>query len=215
MGTRVAKVALITRRPEPLGRAPTTKESPAMKLRINDLHMQLISRAILEPGEQLLGKVMGRSQPWYTSFLRFDCFMPYTLVLATDRRLILLKHQRGIFAFHYELTSVESIAWSEVEDLKAKGLIVKNKIRLRARTGAGLRTMVMNVPRGLAPLRANGTELKAVVAAFGSRGQNPALAGGYGAPALPSAAPGAYGPASQSYGAPGYAPPGYGPPSGH
>lgn len=168
-----------------------------MHFLINDLHTDLLARALLEPGEQLTGKVMGKSEPWYTRFLRFDIFMPYTLFLATDRRLIMLEHKRRFLAAGYELASVESVPWAEVEELAAKGLITKNRIRVRVRS----KRATLKVPMMFAPLRNNGRELKSVVGIFEARrsmapgalaGTGPAtpyMQPGYAAPQLPSMHP--------------------------
>ncbi len=169
-----------------------------MKLVINELHAQLFAQALLEPGEQLAGKVMAKEEPWYTRFLRFDFFMPYTLFLATDRRLIMLEHKRRVFSSGYELASVESVPWSDVEELAAKGMFTKNKLRVRARTrlGAPLKNVTLKVPMWAAPLRNNGRELKNVVGTFqalrsvappamGTGPATPYMQPGYGyAPAL-------------------------------
>lgn len=139
-----------------------------MKYVVSDLHAQLFARALLEPGEQFMGKLMARHEPWYTAFLKFDFLKPYVLMFATDRRLILLEHRRGIFSWGYELTSIESIAWSHVEELAAKGLLAKNKVRLRAHTAVGPKRVTMNIAFWGA-LKKNGSELKNVVGTFQSR----------------------------------------------
>lgn len=164
-----------------------------MKLVISELHSQLFAQALLEPGEQLAGKVMAKEEPWYTRFLRFDFFMPYTLFLATDRRLILLEHKRRFFSSGYELSSVESVPWSDVEDLAAKGLFAKNKLRIRAHTRLGAKRVTLKIPMWAAPLKNNGRELNNVVNTFQARRSTPPTA-------LPAAGPGA------PYMQPGYAP---------
>lgn len=201
-----------------------------MKLIINDLQTQLFAQALLEPGEQLHGKLMGQLSPWYTRFLPFDFLKPYTLILATDRRLLLLEHKRGIFSFGYELASIESVPWSDVEELAAKGLFVKNKIKLRAATQRGPKRVTMNIQAFAGPLKKNGSELKSIVGTFQARRSAPpaALPGqapgygmqqmpqGYAAPQLPSSMAPAAPYAQQPQQVSGYPQPGYGaPPSGY
>lgn len=168
-----------------------------MKLVISELHSQLFAQALLEPGEQLAGKVMAKEEPWYTQFLRFDFFMPYTLFLATDRRLILLEHKRRFFSSGYELSSVESVPWSDVEDLAAKGLFAKNKLRVRAHTRLGVKRVTLKIPMWAAPLKNNGRELKNVVNTFQARRSMPPAALPAGAPYMqPGYAPALQAPAS-------------------
>ena len=153
-----------------------------------DLHVQLLARGILNPGEQLVGQTVTQHNPWWAMGLIRKTF----LVLATDQRLVLVEHRVAWFHQALALRNVESIPWNQVEETRVKGIFTK-KLRLRAQTSQGPLRITMKVPNQffglLAPMRNNLVGARAVAGAFDTGRQGAALppaSTGYGAaPQLP------------------------------
>lgn len=161
----------------------------------SDLHVQILSRGILDPGEQLVGQTVTSYMPWWA----FGFIRRQYLVLATDRRLILVDHRYSfIQPLEQRLHQVDSIAWSNVQDLKVKGLFLKKKLHVRGADERGPISLTMPIPNGFfglfAPMQNNIPGAKTVEAAFQSRQGAPQLAApiaqsGYGQPQIGYAAP--------------------------
>jgi hypothetical protein len=157
----------------------------------SDLHVQLLSRGILNPGEQLVGQTVTSYMPWWA----FGFIRRQYLVLATDQRLILVDHR---FSFLQPLVQrlhqVDSMPWSNVQEAKVTGLFLKKKLRVRGNGERGpiaLKMVISNALFGLlAPMKNNMQGARTIAAAAQSR-----LGGG--APQL-GAAP-QYGAAPISY----------------
>lgn len=155
----------------------------------SDLHVQLLSRGILNPGEQLLGQTVTGYMPWWA----FGFIRRQYLVLATDQRLILVDHRYSfIQPTTQRLHAIDSLPWANVQEAKVTGLFLKKKLKVRGigeRGPVALKMVISNTLFGLlAPMKGNmqGARTLAAVA-------TQAMQGG-GAPAL--------GPAQQQYGAP-------------
>ncbi len=146
----------------------------------SDLHVQILARGLLQPGETLVGQTVTRYAPlWAFGFIRRQY-----LVLATNQRLILVAHRyKFLQPLEQELHQVDSIAWSNVQELKVKGLLFKKKLRVRGLGDRGPVALTMPIPGGfLAPMRDNVKSARALEAASPGR---PNL--------LPAAHPQAYG----------------------
>lgn len=164
----------------------------------SDLHVQILSRGILNPGEQLVGQTVTSYMPWWA----FGFIRRQYLVLATDQRLILVDHRYSfIQPLEQRLHQVDSIAWSNVQDLKVKGLFLKKKLHVRGTGERGPVSLTMPIPNGFfglfAPMQNNIPGAKGVEAAFQSRQGAPQLAApvahshsqnGYGQPQIGYAA---------------------------
>ena len=155
----------------------------------SDLHVQLLSRGILNPGEQLLGQTVTGYMPWWA----FGLIRRQYLVLATDQRLILVDHRYSfIQPTTQRLHAIDSLAWSNVQEAKVKGLFLKKKLRVRGIGERGPVSLTMTISNTLfgllAPMKNNMAGAKAIAAVA-----TQSIQGG-GAPAL--------GPAQQQYGAP-------------
>jgi hypothetical protein len=164
-----------------------------------DLHVELISRGLLNPGERLVGQTVTSYMPWWA----FGFIRRQYLVLATDQRLILVDHRYGFFRpTTQRLHAADSIAWSNVQEAKVTGLFLKKKLRVRGMGQHGpiaLKMVISNALFGLlAPMKNNMQGARNIAAhALTSMGSAPALG-----PA-PQQIP------QQQYGAP---PVSYGPP---
>ena len=178
----------------------------------SDLHVQLLSKALLNPGEQLVGQTVTAYTPWWA----FGLIRRTHLVLATDQRLIIVDHRFGFFPADFKLHSVDSLPWSQVQELKVKGLFLKKKLRIKGMGERGPVAITAKIPNAffglLAPMRENMQGARNVAAAFQGAAQLAPASNGYGAPQLqqPSYPPqpqvnAAYGAPIPVQNAPGYA----------
>lgn len=132
-----------------------------MSLRYSDLHLQILARGLLDPGEHLTGHAVAVRNPWYGLGLLSK---QYVLV-STDRRLLVLEHERSLLYATFVIRKVESYAWSNIEELQLRGLF-GSKLRLVARTANTVSKLVMRVPAWFAAIRDNNRSMRAVVATF-------------------------------------------------
>ena len=144
----------------------------------SDLHVQLLSRGILNPGEQLLGQTVTGYMPWWA----FGMIRRQYLVLATDQRLILVDHRYSLIQpTTQRLHAIDSLAWANVQEAKVTGLFLKKKLRVRGTGERGpisLKMDVSNMLFGLlAPMKNNmqGARTVASVAQARLQGGAPAL----------------------------------------
>jgi hypothetical protein len=181
----------------------------------SDLHVDLLARGVLEPDEQLVGKTVTKYMPWWA----FGFINRTYLVLATDKRVVLLDHRMAWFHQAQALKSVESIPWQNVQDLRVKGLFLQKKLALKGQTQAGPLSIAMKIPNQLfgllAPMRGNMAGARQIASAFqgtrqmGAHAAPASLPPAYAPPGVfaPSQPPQAYEPPPsaappQSYGAP-------------
>lgn len=154
----------------------------------SDLHVQLLSRGILNPGEQLVGQTVTSYMPWWA----FGFIRRQYLVLATDQRLVLVDHRYSfINPTQQRMHQVDSIPWSSVAEAKVTG-IFKKKLKVVGQGDHGPVSLKMPIPNTffglLAPMKNNMAGARSVAAAAlaGKGGGAPALGQGqqYGAPQL-------------------------------
>jgi hypothetical protein len=156
-----------------------------------DLHVQLLARGILNPGENLVGQTSTFYMPWWA----MGFINRRHLVLATDQRLIVVEHRFGFFPVGYRLHLVHSMPWGQVKQAKLKGIFNK-KIVVEGAGDNGpvsIKAAVPNTMFGLlAPMKNNLQGARAIETHFKQGASAPQLHAGYGmqqAPAL-AAAPG-------------------------
>ena len=141
----------------------------------SDLHVRIMSRGILNPDEQLVGQTVTSYMPWWA----FGFIRRQYLVLATNQRLILVDYRFSVLQpFVQRLHQVDSIAWSNVQELKVKGLFLKKKLSVRGMGERGPISLAMPIPNGffglLAPMDNNLTHARTLASGFQQR-QAPAL----------------------------------------
>jgi hypothetical protein len=174
----------------------------------SDLHVDLLSQALLQPGEQRLGQTVVRFVPWWG----FGFINKTYLVLATDRRLILLDHRMAWFHQSTRLHAVESLPRASVQEARVTGLFRK-KLRVRAQGQSGPVAFKADIPNALfgllAPMRGNMAGARAVAAAFAGPALSapPAFHALPPAPAAPPVQPQPY--MQPAQGVPSFAPPAY------
>jgi hypothetical protein len=147
-----------------------------------DLHVDLLTQALLQPGEQRLGQTATRYIPWWALGFVNKAY----LVIATDQRIILIEHRMAWLHQSMKLHSVESIPWGGVEEARVTGLFNK-KLRLRGRSHSGPLALKVGIPNTLfgllAPMRNNVAGARAIANAFTA---SRALVAGPLAASLPS-----------------------------
>ncbi len=140
----------------------------------SELHVQILARGVLEPGEQLVGQAVTD----YTPVWAFGLIRRQHLVLATNHRIIILDHRYNIFKVNQVLHSVESLPLSGVAHAKVTGFLLAKKLKVRGMNDRGQQIDISaKLPRSLfAPMKDNLKGARNIEAAFQSRGQNaPAL----------------------------------------
>lgn len=161
----------------------------------SDLHVQLLARGILNPGEQLVGQTSTFYLPWWA----LGFINRRHLVLATDQRLIVVEHRFGFFPVGYRVHLVHSVPWSQVQQLKVKGIFAK-RLALTGTADSGPVSINAPIPNTLfgllAPMKGNLQGARTIETHYKS-------AAAMGAPQLQS-----FGPPSSglpAFNAPGYA----------
>ncbi|CAN5917329.1 hypothetical protein BH11MYX4_BH11MYX4_48980 [soil metagenome] len=174
----------------------------------SDLHVQILARGILQPGEVLVGQTVTDYMPWWA----FGLIRRQHLVLATDQRVVVFDHRYDLLKVNQVLVGIDSLPWASVAHVKVSG-IFKKKLKLRGTTDQGKAIDISaKIPSSFMPwattMKNNMEGAKGFLAAHQSRGQGcaPALwmgqQPGYGALAQST------GPA-QPYGVPLINAPGY------
>jgi len=151
-----------------------------------ELHVDLLAQALLQPGERRIGATVGRYVPWWGLGWVNETY----LVIATDRRVILVGHKMAWLHQATKLTSVESLAWQGVQEARVTGIFGK-KLRLR---GQGLHrpfARKLRIPNPffglLAPMARNVDGARTVAQAYQAARGLPAAPGPQAA--LPPAQP--------------------------
>jgi hypothetical protein len=131
----------------------------------SDLHVDLLAQALLQPGEQRVGQTVGRYMPWWA----FGFINRTYLVIATDRRLILVDHRLAWLHAAMRLDNVESIPWASVKETRLKGIFGK-KLVVKGQTQSREFACKMAIPNTLfgllAPMRNNVGGARAVANGF-------------------------------------------------
>jgi hypothetical protein len=104
-----------------------------MALFFNELYVDTISKGLLAPGEQVMHRVSAHHAPWWAMGLL--PLQSQYLVLATNQRLLLVRHRRGWLTGH-RMESVESVPWNAISKLKLSGMFAKKALNVQANGGA-------------------------------------------------------------------------------
>jgi hypothetical protein len=132
----------------------TDERNTTMALFFNDLYVDTLSKGLLQPGEQLMHRMSGHHAPWWAMGLA--PLSSQYLVLATNQRLVLVRHRKGWLTGH-RMESVQSVGWNEVSKLKMSGLFAKKTVTVQAgalkldlKVGGGMFEIPKNVEDGKA-----------------------------------------------------------------
>lgn len=144
-----------------------------MAIKFNDTYVDSIARAHLEPGEQIVARSAGVHRPWWTLGIWY--FWKTYLVLATNRRLLLVEHRRGLL--YDRLEKVDSIAFGEITTAKVSGLLLKKKLNLAFQNGRSALSLVL--PGLFGPMPKSAAGAKEVVSSWEQGKALPAHAGAF------------------------------------
>ena len=98
----------------------------------SDLHVDLMARALLLPGERRVAQTVVQHIPlWALGWINKTF-----LVIATDQRLILVEHRMSWIHLASKVHEVRSIPWASLQQARVGGLFVK-KLALRGRGSTG------------------------------------------------------------------------------
>jgi hypothetical protein len=143
-------------------------------IKYSNAYAETIARAHLDQDEQILAKAAGVHRPWYTG--GFVWFWKFYYVVATNKRLLLCEHRRGLF--YDRLEAVHSVPWNELNQVKVAGLLLKKTLKIQ---WAGSK-LALRLPRLLSPTPANIVNAKHVATTWNQAKQLPA-------PAAPASLP--------------------------
>jgi hypothetical protein len=122
-----------------------------------ETHIQIMSRGLLEPGEQLTARSVVVDAPWWT--MGMYLFHKTYLVLSTNQRLVMVEHKRDFFGRGLKVEKVHSVPWNQVQEIKVKGLFLKKKLRIVAQSNMRFFKGKMKIPNAffglLAPVDDN------------------------------------------------------------
>ena len=146
----------------------------------SDLHVQILARGLLNPGEQLVGQTVTAYTPWWA----FGLIRRQHLVLATDQRIVIVDHRYDLLKVNQVLHSVESLPWASVAHAKVTGLL-KKKLKVRGTNERGQSIDISaKIPSSFLPARTsmkdNMNGARNVAAAFASSRQQGAPSLGMG-----------------------------------
>lgn len=158
----------------------------------SDLHVQILARGVLQPGEQLIGQTVTSYMPWWA----FGLIRRQHLVLATNQRIVILDHRYDLFKVNQLLHTVESLPWSGVAHVKVTGLLMQKKLKVRGMNEQGRQIDISaKIPNSFLPsssvMKNNLQGARGLAAAY------QANANGGGVPALGMPQPQSYAPPAQ------------------
>ena len=132
-----------------------------MALFFNELYVDTISKGLLSPGEQVMHRMSGHHAPWWA--MGIAPLASQYLVLATNQRLLLVRHRKGWLTGH-RMESVESVPWSSVQKLKMSGMFAKKTVSVHANGGAI--KLDLKVSGGMLEIPKNVEDGKAIATRF-------------------------------------------------
>jgi hypothetical protein len=116
-------------------------------IKYSNAYVETVARAHLDQDEQILAKAGGVHRPWYTG--GFIWFWKFYFVVATNKRVLLCEHRRGLF--YDRLEAVHSVPWNELTEVKVAGLFIKKTLKLQFNG----QKLALRLPRLFAPTPAN------------------------------------------------------------
>ncbi|MDQ3031646.1 MAG: hypothetical protein M3Y87_04455 [Myxococcota bacterium] len=99
-----------------------------MAMFFSDLYVDTVSKALLQPGEQLVARASATEVPWWS--MGIPMLASHYLVLVTDHRAVLVRHKRGWLTGD-RMEEVKTIPWNQVERAKLSGMFRKKKLAIK------------------------------------------------------------------------------------
>ena len=110
----------------------TTEKETNMALYFSDLYVDTVSKALLQPGEQLVARANAAHVPWWS--MGIPMLASQYLVLVTNHRAVLVKHKRGWLTGD-RMEEVQSVPLQQIQNVKMSGFFAKKKLAIR---GSGI-----------------------------------------------------------------------------
>lgn len=108
-----------------------------MAIKFNQTYIDTLARAYA-PNDNVVASTGGVHKPFWALGIPF--FFKTYLLIATQRKLLVVEHRRGLLLDRME--SVDAVAWSEVQSAKVSGLLRK-KLKLAFTTGRAAISMAI------------------------------------------------------------------------
>ncbi len=108
-------------------------------IHFTDLHVQLLSQALLNPGERVISKTVLEHTPWWMMLPGIGKLIPGVrvhLLIATTDRMIIVTHKKGFIRSVF-IEEVTVLPWENVQTLQLCGWF-KNSLRIAGRGEAAL-----------------------------------------------------------------------------
>jgi hypothetical protein len=131
-----------------------------MAIKFNETYIDNIARGHLEPGEQIVARSAGVHRPWWS--LGLWLFSRTYLVIATNRRILLAEHRRGLV--YDRLEKVEAVPFGEISKAALSGLLLKKKLHLAFLNGR--RTIAIVLTGLFGPIANSVAGAKKIVASW-------------------------------------------------
>ncbi|MCA9607585.1 MAG: hypothetical protein KC619_18385 [Myxococcales bacterium] len=109
-----------------------------MAIKFNPQYVDTLAKAYA-PQETVVASSAGVHKPIWALGLPF--FFKTYLFIATDRRLLVVEHRRGLM--YDRIEKVERFAWSEIASAKVAGLLLKKSLKLTFTTGRAALSAVL------------------------------------------------------------------------
>jgi hypothetical protein len=135
-----------------------------MALFFSDLYVNTVAKGLLQPGEQVLHRVSASHAPWWS--MGIPTFQSQYLVLATNQRLVLVKHKKGFFTGD-RMESVDTLPWTSVQEVKLGGMFAKKTMRVKGQGSTGQVDLALGVTGGMFEIPKNVDDGKAIAQRFG------------------------------------------------
>lgn len=109
-----------------------------MAIKFNPQYVDTLAKAYA-PQETVVASSAGVHKPIWALGMPF--FFKTYLFIATDRRLLVVEHRRGLM--YDRIEKVERFAWSEIASAKVAGLLLKKTLKLTFTTGRAALSAVL------------------------------------------------------------------------
>lgn len=99
-----------------------------MSMFFSDLYVDTVSKALLQPGEQLVARASAAEVPWWS--MGIPMLASHYLVLVTNQRAVLVRHKRGWLTGD-RMEEVKTVPWNQIERVKLSGMFMKKKLAIK------------------------------------------------------------------------------------
>lgn len=99
-----------------------------MALYFSELYVNTLSKALLQPGEQLVARASATHAPWWT--MNIPMLASQYLVLVTSQRAVLVRHKRGWLTGD-RMEEIKSVPLQQIEKCKVSGFLFQKKLTIR------------------------------------------------------------------------------------